>query len=392
MTHLELIDAAGIQPMPTRWLWPGWLARGKLHVVAGAPGSGKTTISLAIASAITRGAALPSGWCPERGSVLIWSGEDDPADTLVPRLLAAGADLRQVRFVGDVHDRSGARAFDPAYDVAALAEASAGMRDLSLLIVDPLVSAVAGDSHKNAEVRRGLQPLVNLAAERGVALLGITHLSKGTQGRDPLERLTGSLAFGALARVVYGTARQQAEDGELRRFTFARIKSNIGPDGGGFAYSIEHIEIEGGISTSKVMWGDAVEGEARELLAEPVNDEGNAEARSAIVFLRDLLATGALPVKTVRKHADESGFAWRTVQRAMRAAGIESKRGGFGLPATWSLPVAPVAPVAPCVSGDTTAYEDHRAMLAPSLFHGANGTNGANECTASAYRLAHGGE
>ena len=92
---------------------------------------------------------------------------------------------------------------------------------LALLIVDPIVSAVATDSHKNGEVRRGLQPLVDLAAAQGCALLGITHYSKGTAGRDPLERVTGSVAFGALARLVFGTAKP-TEEGAPRRMVRAK--------------------------------------------------------------------------------------------------------------------------------------------------------------------------
>jgi RecA-family ATPase len=101
---------------------------------------------------------------------------------------------------------------------------------VALLIVDPIVSAVMGDSHKNGEVRRGLQPLVDLAARHACALIGITHYSKGTTGRDPLERVTGSLAFGAVARVVMGTAKPTGP-GEPRRLV--RAKSNLEPYGGG---------------------------------------------------------------------------------------------------------------------------------------------------------------
>src|SRR4051794_22189294 len=84
---VELIDAATLKPEPMRWLWPGWLARGKLHVLAGAPGTGKTTIALHLAACVSAGKPLPSGWRPERGNIIVWSGEDDPADTQVPRLL-----------------------------------------------------------------------------------------------------------------------------------------------------------------------------------------------------------------------------------------------------------------------------------------------------------------
>ena len=191
--RVELIGADQLKPEAIRWLWPGWLARGKLHVLAGAPGTGKTTLAMAMAAAVSAGSALPSGWKPRRGSVLIWSGEDDPADTLVPRLIAAGADRSRIKFVRDTIDEDDyRRPFDPSRDVDMLAVTAAGISDITLIVIDPLVSAIGGDSHKNAEVRRGLAPLVDLAARLDAALLGITHYSKGTGGREPLERVSGS--------------------------------------------------------------------------------------------------------------------------------------------------------------------------------------------------------
>ncbi|MFT3793028.1 MAG: AAA family ATPase [Rudaea sp.] len=335
LDHVTLIDASTIRPTPIRWLWPGWLARGKLHVLAGAPGTGKTTIALHIAACVSAGTPLPSGWRPARGNVLIWSGEDDPADTLVPRLIAAGADLSRVRIVGEVVEGGQRYAFDPARDVDKLAAASALVGNVTMIVVDPLVSAVSGDSHKNAEVRRGLQPLVDLAGRLGAALVGITHYSKGTQGRDPLERVTGSLAFGALARIVYGTVRQQAEEGEPATLTFARAKSNIGPDGGGYAYGMEQVEIDGGIHTSRVTWGAAVEGSARELLAEgePENEAG-ADAAS---FLRDLLKNGSASTNGIFADAKGAGFSVDQMKRAKRKIGAVAWKEGMKGAWHWRL-------------------------------------------------------
>ncbi|PPU91324.1 AAA family ATPase [Xanthomonas albilineans] len=125
-----------------------------------------------------------------------------------------------------------------------------------LLVIDRIVSAVAGDSHKNAEVRCGLQPLVDLARNQGCALLGITHFTKGMACREPVERITGSLAFGALARLVMVTAITQARDGEVAKRFLALAKSNIGPDGGGYVYDLQQMELHDfqGIIASSVRW------------------------------------------------------------------------------------------------------------------------------------------
>lgn len=341
---VELIHGANLKPEPFRWLWPHWIALGKLHVLAGAPGTGKTTIATDITSCVTSGRAFPSGWRPRRGNVLIWSGEDDPADTLVPRLIAGGADLTRVRFVGDVTQNGERYPFDPARDVDKLAAALAEMDGVALIVIDPLVSAVSGDSHKNAEVRRGLAPLVDLANRLDAALLGITHYTKGTQGREPLERVSGSLAFGALARVVMGTVRQKAEDGMPPRMVMARAKSNIGPDGGGFAYAFEQVELAGhpGLTASRIAWGGPVEGTARDLLAEPeMTGEREAPAREeAETFLRELLSTAPLATAAVKAEAKEAGFSWATVRRAKDALGVKARKAsGKDGEWSWSLPL-----------------------------------------------------
>lgn len=213
-TGVSVIAADRLPPEPIAWLWDGWLARGKVHLLAGAPGTGKTSVALALTATLTTVGRWADGSTAAAGPVLIWSGEDDPRDTLVPRLIACGADLSRIHFVGSVTEEDGIRAFDPARDADLLRDQAAVMDPPpALLIVDPIVSAVNGDSHKNAEVRRGLQPLVDQAIAVRCVVLGISHFTKGTAGRDPVERVTGSLAFGALARVVLAAAKVSEADG-----------------------------------------------------------------------------------------------------------------------------------------------------------------------------------
>ena len=347
--HVELVGADQFKPEPIRWLWPGWLARGKLHVLAGAPGTGKTTLAMALAAAVSAGSALPGGYRPKRGQILIWSGEDDPSDTLVPRLIAAGADRSRIKFVRDtIDDENYRRPFDPSKDVDMLAAAAAKHTDIVLIIVDPLVSAIGGDSHKNAEVRRGLAPLVDLASRMDAALLGITHYSKGTGGREPLERVSGSLAFGALARVVMGTVRQKDCDDSPQNMVLARAKSNIGPDGGGYSYAFEQIELHAhdGLIASRIVWGAELQGTARELLAEPENfrDERQAPARDeAAQFLTELLQSGPMATEEIKAEAKEAGISWATIRRAKDEIGAKPKKSGFADGRWfWALP-EPVA-------------------------------------------------
>ena len=106
-----------------------------------------------------------------------------------------------------------------------------------------MVNVVSGDSHKNGEVRSDLQPLVELGRKLNAAVLGISHFNKGTLTRDPLERVTGSIAFGALARLVFATGKITDENGVQRRI-LVRAKSNNGPDGDGYYYQIEQVKYQ----------------------------------------------------------------------------------------------------------------------------------------------------
>ncbi|MGD9582139.1 MAG: AAA family ATPase [Lysobacterales bacterium] len=343
--RVELIRGSDLQPEPIAWLWPGWIARGKLHVFGGAPGTGKTTIAMALAAVITNGGCWPDGTRSAIGNVLIWSGEDDPADTLIPRLILAGADLQRVHFIAAVTDAGERRPFDPARDTEPLARRLGEIGGVRMLIVDPIVSAIAGDSHRNAEVRRGLQPLVDLAAAANCALLGITHFSKGTGGRDPVERLTGSLAFGALARIVLVAAKHQSDTdpGRTDRL-FCRAKSNIGPDDGGFSYAMLQAPLKSHpcIVAAMIEWGAPVAGAARELLAtadEPGTDGGaQSDARQ---FLSDLLADGPMPASDVFKTGEAAGYAKRTIQRAGSAIPVARTKQGMHGGWVWSLPKVP---------------------------------------------------
>lgn len=331
--------ASGIKVVPVEWLWQDWLACGKLHLLAGAPGQGKTTIALAMAATVSCGGRWPDGRrCPP-GDVVIWSGEDDPADTLVPRLMGMGADLDHVHFVQGARVNGEVLPFDPARDMADLESAVRAIGDVRLLVVDPIVSAVAGDSHKNSEVRRGMQPLVDLASSLRAAVVGITHLSKGTVGRDPTERVTGSIAFTAVVRVVLLAAKVKGDDGQDKRI-LVRSKSNIGPDSGGFEYHVEQAEPQPGLHTSIVTWGQSIEGTARELLAEAEAEPGEEASaqESAEDFLRELLVGGLMPSKQVKADCMEAGYAWRTVRRAADSLNVIRKKGGMNEGWYWRLP------------------------------------------------------
>ena len=328
--RVVLVSGSELTPQPVRWLWKYWLALGKLHILAGAPGQGKTTIALAMAATVTIGGRWPDSSRCDPGNVLIWSGEDDPADTLLPRLLAAGADRAKCFFIEGARRDGEVVPFDPARDLRQLLAAIESIGGIKLLVIDPVVSAVAGDSHKNTEVRRALQPLVDLATACDCAVLGITHFAKGGQGTDPTQRVVGSVAFSAVARVVMVAAKVKADAEAKDARILARTKSNIGPDGGGFRYFLKQAEPLPGIHASHVAWGKAVDGTARELLTDPEDapdDDGEKSAlETAMEFLVEILKDGSAPSKYVESEAKDAGISQRTVRRASEVLRVKKRK------------------------------------------------------------------
>jgi putative DNA primase/helicase len=212
-----------------------------------------------------------------------------------------------------------------------MAEA-ARINDIALVIADPVVSAVSGDSHKNSEVRRALQPLVDLGSTTGAAILGISHFSKGTGDRDPLERVSGSIAFGALARIVMVTAKN---NGGQR--IVARAKSNIGPDGGGFQYELEMVDADG-IEASRVVWGARIDGSARELVGMCASDEVSSQTDEVEQFLTDALADGEVSAADIKQEAGRLGFSEKTLRRACQRLRVKTRKSSFKDGWFWRLP------------------------------------------------------
>ena len=324
-------DAVEYDIKPVHWLFTGFLALSKLHILAGRPGTGKTTIAMKFAASTTTGTGWPDESNSEPGRVVIWSGEDSPDDTLIPRLIQADADIKLISFVHSVTDATcGRREFDPATDMAALYRGIVRIGDVKLLIIDPIVSAVMGDDHKNAIVRRSLQPIADLATASGIAVLGISHFTKGSSshGKYPVDRVMGSAAYGAAARIVL-IASKDENGGHV----FCRAKSNIGADDGGYEYNLiqrpltDHQEI----IASYVQWGDAISGNATDILAEAEGtDSGDGKLNEAKEFLVSILANGqAVTASEVKERAAEIGISERTLRRARKALQIHVAYKGF---------------------------------------------------------------
>lgn len=338
---------ADIVAQPISWLWPGRIAKGKITIIAGNPGLGKSQLCAAIASVVTRGGTWPVDRheC-EPGSVLFVNGEDDPADTLKPRLEAAGALPHRVHTVDGV--RTGIlpdgtqplRAFNLADHIAQLGEVLKQIGDVAVVFIDPITAFLGGsaDSHKNSDVRALLAPLAELAARHKVAIIGISHLSKAT-GQQAMMRVSGSLAFVAAARAAFLVAADT--DNPSRRF-FLPIKNNIGPDGDGLAFTIEVATIDvkaGSIETSRIMWeSEPVSAKADDVLNADRERGGQSAMADAQDWLRGILADGEVPVAQIHKMAQAEGVSGATLRRAKANLGVDAKKSGMADGWTWSLP------------------------------------------------------
>jgi putative DNA primase/helicase len=321
----------GLEMEPVTWKWKGWLAKAKFHLIAGAPEAGKTTIGLSFVAAISSGNYWPDETKAQAGNCLIWTSEDGLADTIKPRLIAMGADLSRVWFIESQCEVDGKkRPFDPARDMPSLVDAAGKIQGgIDFLMLDPVVAAVGTktNSHNNAETRNALQPVLDFAETADCAVLGVTHFTKGTAGKDPVERVTGSVAFGALARIIMIATKNESGNGDPPRI-LVRAKSNISQSGEGFGYDIVAASLyeRPDIIATRIAWQGPIEGSARELLAEAESEQdtgGLSKKDQAKRFLKTALASGERPQKEIEAEAKLEGIAEHTLRRA---AGDVAKR------------------------------------------------------------------
>lgn len=341
---LEVHTVADITAQPVEWLWPNRIALGKVTLVAGVPGLGKSQLAAFLAACITNNRPLPAGeGTAPQGSVIILSAEDDVADTIRPRLEAAGANTHNVHVVGAAFRDGRRRGFDLQADLALL-ETLITQADepVRLVVIDPISSYLGRvDSHRNAEVRAVLEPLGQMAARRKVAVLAITHFSKGTAARA-LDRVVGSIAFVAMARSAFMIVKDPAD---ATRRLLVSLKSNVAEEPAGLAFRIRSA-ITGNLTTSVVEWEEAaVAGSADEILAKAKEAEQGRSARAeAEAFLRALLGDGDKAATEIMASARGSGISWSAVKRVKQAIGVSAKRrsieGGENGEGSWvwSLP------------------------------------------------------
>ena len=322
--RLDVRRMSDVESKKTDWLWQNRIAIGKQTLIGGEPGLGKSQLMAAFAAAVTTGGDRPCGeGCAPLGSVVILSAEDDAADTIRPRLDAAGADASRVYQISAVEERDGRgrRVFNLQADLPLLERTIQSVGDVRLVIIDPVSSYMGKtNSHKNADVRGTLEPLGDMAARLRVAVVSITHFSKG-KGNTALNSFIGSIAFVAAARAAFIVTRDPDSDDTARRL-FITAKNNLAADSGGLAFRIEQRLLTDEILASAIVWdGARINRTADEILAAVADVKAGSPSRAdAEDFLRDALAGGPVPMKDIETDAKGAGIAWRTVRRAQKAS------------------------------------------------------------------------
>ncbi|HZV04380.1 MAG TPA: AAA family ATPase, partial [Gemmataceae bacterium] len=331
---LQSVRASQVPMRAVQWLWQDRFALGKLGIFAGLPDEGKSMLSFYVSARITRPEQHKwpngEGQAPQ-GNVILLTAEDDPEDTVVPRLVAAGADLDRVEIVSMVRDRDQGgleceRMFSLGDDLELLRQKIDQVGDVRAILIDPVTAylgrAGAVDSYRDSDVRAVLTPLVHLAYERRIAVIVIMHFNKKVDVTNALLRISNSLAFGGVARHVFSVT----DDEENGRKLLARAKNNIAAksDNQTLAFHFDTREVGNDPETGEVIRAPLVVFEpgyvdvtATEALSAVNENKAPAGRDRAKQFVLDFLRDGQAVLATEMKAAAEAnGISWRTINRA----------------------------------------------------------------------------
>jgi len=367
--HIVLTSAADIKPRPVFWLWKNRLALGTLGLLAGREGTGKSTLSYWITARLTRG-DLYGIYQGTPKAVLVCATEDSWEHTIVPRLIAAGADLHKVFRVEVVNADDIHVGLSLPRDLLAV-ESAAEQTGAALLLLDPLMSRLGDlDTHRDAEVRQALEPLVAIADRTNMAILGLIHHNKSGSS-DPLQLVMGSKAFTAVARSVHTVIPDPDDDTNQRRL-FGTPKNNLGrSDLPTFTFTIVGHPIhtdEGTAWTGCLEWGEELEGSIDDAMERAAggNEERGATGEAAD-WLSDYVASkgGQVASSDAKKAGRAAGHAERTVKRAASKLRLIVTNSGFPRMTYWELP-SEIMSTAPSSSGAKTGLTPSElAQLAP---------------------------
>ena len=347
--------ASQIAARAVAWLWPGRLALGKLAILDGDPGLGKSLVTLDLCARLSTGGALPDGTPgAEPANVIVLNGEDGEEDTIGPRLQALGADLERVYLPPRERDQAGEPIRFPAQ--ASILDAALTATRARLVVIDPIMAFLDPVilNSSDPSVRRALLPLARLADKHGCAILFVRHLNKCGGGRS-VYRGGGSIAFLGACRSGWLIARDPHAP---ERCVLAQVKNNLAFAQASLAYRVRRPEA----GTPTVVWEGPSPWTADELLANrPVATAPRRDR--ACEFLSALLAAGPQTSRDIWTAARQLDLSERTIERAKHDLAIRSIPVGIGATriSYWLLPGQQL----PDPSPDHDAPADLEPWLAP---------------------------
>jgi hypothetical protein len=280
-----------------------------------------------------------------QGNVILLTAEDDISDTVYPRMLAAGADPSRIEIVQMVRDTGKDRMFSLVTDLELLRQKVIEVGDVRMIQIDP-ISAYLGvkqmDSFRTSDVRAVLGPVVGLAGDLRLSILGIMHFNKKTDVTNALLRISDSLAYGATARHVYAVVN----DPENARKLFVKGKNNLAPaNQRALAYTFGTRQVGSDAKTGELIWAphivwqsEHVDVTASEAMQAAAETRAPAARDSAKKFLQEMLAAGPVSKQEIEEAAEANKISERTLRRAKDELGITVRKDGPGGKWRWHLP------------------------------------------------------
>jgi hypothetical protein len=326
--RLVLTAASEIKPRPVLWGWEDRMPAGHINLIPGREGIGKSLFLIWLTAQITCG-MLPGAYYGTSRRVFYCATEDSWQHTIVPRLIAAGADLDLVyRVEVEILETAAAVHIYLPQDCELLA-AEIKRLDVAMVALDPLMSILdpSIDTHNDRELRTALEPLGKMADDTGCMITGLAHFNKSATD-DPLTLVTGSRAFTAVVRSVIAVARDpEADDGSC---VISQVKNNLGKlDLPNLTYIVQQAIVEtdeGDARTGRLHFTGETEKSVRDLLAEAGNGAERTERAECAEWLRQTLADGPRRTKEIEDEGRSQGFSQRTQWRARKQLGVKAEQ------------------------------------------------------------------
>lgn len=330
----------------SQWLWPGYIPAGKITVLAGDPGMGKSTIALDIVARISRGTLLPSGGRSVCGTCIVASAEDAAEDTIIPRLVVAEADLTRVGLVREVRlVEDEIRFLSLPRDLQKLRDTLIN-RGARVMIIDPFNAFMerGTDTYKDQDVRMILSPLEAMAEETGAAIIIVAHLNK-KEDASTLYRVGGSIGFIGAARSVLAVTHTPKQNVKV----LYSLKSNLAKRPPALAYETRQLSKvrknekqwlgDETIVSSGIRWRGEVDFDPMQQ-GTGFSDEAKAETE-AEEFLRQALVDSEVPTDDIYAEARRAGISKTQLNRVKTQIGVKSRKRRDGS-WVWLLPTSAV--------------------------------------------------